>query len=198
MMRGASKSGRHVIGQQIPGAGVAGRLDLPGIIRSCMTHHDRRRSIEALHQQPAFLVDRQVEGTAYLLHALIAQPVFGGLQQVGEQIAIVTGLQHAEIPDFPVVPLLVEAVDLGADAPDGAAVVPRDPGLPAGMLEKRVFGGQALFLLEQQRRHPLRVVAVKRPGNLDELIEVPSAGNRLDMNSFGVWGVHQLRILVFR
>ena len=149
------------VGQQILGLGIALLLDARPVVRQGMAHHHHRRGVEAVHQQPAFLVDGQVERPAHLGHALAAQPVFGGAQQGREHRRVVAGLQQPEITDPLAVRLLVQRVHLRADAADHLVTAPRQPGLPAGVLEQRIAGRQQLMPLQQQRRHPVRIVPVQ-------------------------------------
>jgi hypothetical protein len=75
----------------------------------------------------------------------------------------------------------VRPLDLGGDPADGRAVALGDEVLGLGVLEVGVLlAVEELHPLEDQRRHPLRVVAMHRERDLDEALEVTAAADRLD------------------
>ena len=120
-----------------------------------MSHHEEWGGVETVHQDPHFLVDRQVERTAYPPHTLLAQPSFGGPEQRRESFLAVFGVQHAEKPGGIAIALEMQVVDLGTDPSDRLARAPGRPCLPSGVLEVWVATGrQVQAALKGQRLDP--------------------------------------------
>ena len=69
-------------------------------------------------------------------------------------------------------------VDLGGDPPDRLAVALGEEVLGLGVLEERVLRAvEELHPLEDQRRHPLRAVAMELERDLDEPLQVAAAAD---------------------
>ncbi len=70
-------------------------------------------------------------------------------------------------------------VDLNGDASNRLPVAFGDEVLGFGVLEVRVLlAVEELHPLEDQRRHPLGLVAVQAEGDLDEALQLTAAANR--------------------
>ena len=137
-----------------------------------MPHHEHRRRVETLDQEPHLLVDRQVERSAHAPHALLAQPAFGGPEQRREGFRAVLGVQHPEETGGVGVALEMQRVDLRADPPDRLAAAPGDPRLPSGVLEVRIAPGRQMeAALEDERLDPGRVGFENPAGHRDEAIQ---------------------------
>ena len=68
--------------------------------------------------------------------------------------------------------------------PTGAPVAPGEEVLGLGVLEERVpLTVQELASLEHERRHPVRLVTIEPPGQLDEGREVALGGDRPDVET---------------
>ena len=134
---------------------------------------DQRFELEALDQDPALVVQREVHRPDHLGASARPQPGLGRAQQRVEHLRVLLELEEAEHPGAAAVEAVVGEVDLGADPA-------HDPPLAAG---EEVLGFAVAEVgvqpaveedatLEPQRRHP-RGALVQPEGELDELTDLP-------------------------
>ncbi len=139
---------------------------------------DLRPELVALHEQPAFVVGREVERADHVVALALAQPAEGGVEQGLGDRRVVLALEEAELP--PVVALhLVEAiVDLGRDPADDPAVAAGQEVLGLGVLEVGVvLAVEVAPALADQRRDPLVDAFVEPERQHDELAQVGATGH---------------------
>ena len=108
-------------------------------------------------------------------------------------LAVVDRLEEAEHRVAAALVLVPALVDLGADPADRLAVALGDEVLGLGVLEVGVLPAvEELHPLEDQRRHPLRVVAVEPEGDLDEALQVAlaCATGRIETPAIGSRNLH--------
>ena len=96
------------------------------------------------------------------LHASRAEPILGGLEQGGEYLGVVLGLEEAEVAGGVGVPLEMQVIDLGADPADRAPVAEGEPVGDLGVIEPGVLLRIQVFeALEHQRLNPVPVAGMK-------------------------------------
>ena len=135
MMGDGSKSDVDLVGERVDGLPVTLRLDARRVVGPGVSHHEDRRRVETLDQEPRFLVDRQAERAADAPHPLLAQPLLRGSEERGERVRAIFRIEHPEEAGGIGIALEVQRVDLRADPPDGLAPAPGDPRLPSRVLE---------------------------------------------------------------
>ena len=120
------------VGDHILRLGVALLLDAARRIARVVRHHQHRRRVVTVDQQPGLLVDRQAERSDHATLAACAQPGLGGLEQGCEHRCVVFGREHAEMADLRI---LHQLIDLRADAPDILPIAAGQPELAFGVRE---------------------------------------------------------------
>ena len=117
-------------------------------------HHDRRRGIETVHQQSAFLVDGKVERSRGLFSPVLRQPALALRHQGAHYLRVVFTFEKAEMAGLYTVMAAVQLIDLGAYAAHRPVALPGNPALPAAMGKIRVQGGEMQPAFDLQRRDP--------------------------------------------
>ena len=148
-----------------------------------MRHHERRRRVEAVHQEAAFVVDREGgRARACVSKPAGPAPVGGGVEEgVGDRL-VVFALEEAEEADPVVVGLVVQAVADGGDAAHDLAGALGEEVFGLGVLEEGVLGaGEQGADVQTQRRDPDRVPRVQPVGQVDEAVEVGPVPDRRDL-----------------
>ena len=138
--------------------------------------------IEAIDQKAAFLVDREIEGAARPLHAVLPEPALRGVEQRVENRLIVLGVEQAEMAGVVAVALEVQPIDLRADPPDRPSV---PKGQPVPAVRMPVIGVllrvQGLVALDGERRHVAGSPAIEPVRQIDERRKVGAPGHRPDV-----------------
>ncbi len=140
-----------------------------------MAHQQGRGSVEAIHQQPAFVVDGETERATDAAHSSFAKPVFGHCEELAENIGMVFRFQHAEKAGCVRVPLQVQLIELGGDSTHHSIATKGEPRTPCGVLEVGVVGRQMLAAFQQQGWDPRGIGPVEPPGHPDESVQVTPA-----------------------
>ena len=180
-------------GVQILGAGVAARRHHPFVIGPVVPHHHRGRPFKSLHQQAWLIPHGKAERAKRAGHALLAQPVFCGTEQRFGHGGIIDAFEHAPVAgagpaaggsggDH-------QLIDLRRNAADHVAVLQGQPEGGFGMAEPGV-GFDAANQAEHfgfQRRHPVRIMGVEFPHQIDEGLAVGSAFNALEGDRAHRW-----------
>ncbi len=104
---GRNKIGRDTIRQQVLDTPVSLGCELISVVRAGVAHHDHRRRIVTVYEEPALLVDRKIERPADSRHALLTQPDFSRAQESVKGLRVVFGLEEPEESDGIVIALLV-------------------------------------------------------------------------------------------
>ena len=145
-----------------------------------MTHHRGRRFVEPFDLKPGLVPDRQADRPKRLGHSLLAQPLFGSVDQPPTGF-FVAGVEEAPVADPLAHVLLHQFVDLGTDPADHLAAAFGEPEFSARMLEPGILarGDEAVDLV-LQRRHPGGVVLVDLPCEVDEQLLVLLGADRAD------------------
>ena len=145
---------------------------------------DHRRSLVALDQDPDLVVGGEVHRAEDAAPALVAGPLGRGTQQRRGDLGVLGGLEEAEHRVAATLGLVPAPVDLGGDTADRLAVALGEEVLRFGVLEERVLAAvEELHPLEDQRRDPLRVVAVQPEGDLDEALQLAPGADRADAHA---------------
>ena len=110
-----------------------------------------------------------------------AHPPGRGVDEGPGDLGVVLGLEEAEHAVAAALELVPAPVDLGGDPADDLAVALGEEVLGVGVVEVGVSAPvEELAALEDQRRHPLRIVAAQAERQLDEAVEVTAPGNGPD------------------
>ncbi len=169
---GKLSNGIQIVRPQILGFAIAEPFDPRRVVWPGVTHHDSRAVFEAVDQQSAFLVDREVEGTKDAHHATVLKPAFGRLEQRPEYRRVIGRLHETEMTGPLPMTVLGQLVDLGADPTNRLAIAIGDPVVSRGVLKIGVLVlRQQIEPLEHQRSHPRGIVAVQGRGEPDEGLE---------------------------
>ena len=166
--------GRDPVGEQVARALQAAAAQQGVVVRARVAHHDRGRRVETLDQQPALLVDREIQRSAHTTGTVAAQPRRRRVQQCRDHGRVVLGLDQPEGSAHVVVVLLLQAVELGADPAHRTSLRIRHPGLRAGVLQEGIASPQALAQFHLERRDPVRIIRVQALRQAQEL--APGAG----------------------
>ncbi len=170
------------------------RLDQLAVVGRVPGLEDHRSPVVAIDEDADLVVGGEVHRAEDATAAFAARPLGGGAEQRGRHLGVVGALEEAEHRVFAALELVPAVVDLGADPADRLAVALREEVLGFGVLEVGVLlAVEELHPLEDQRRDPLRLVAVQPEGHLDEALQVALAANRLDSHA-----CHGARNLHFR
>jgi hypothetical protein len=106
-------------------------------------------------------------------------------EEGGEHLRLVLGGDHAEVA-VALSGLRVEAVDLGADPADVAAIPDREPELDLRVLEERIaLSRQRLVLLKEQGRDVVGVARAQAHRHTDEAVELRLRADRYDLEPPG-------------
>ena len=155
---------------------VVGRV--PGL-------EDHRPPLVALDQDPELVVGGEVHRAEHRLAALARAPT--RRRRRAAPSATSGSFADSKKPNIPSLPPWNSSqrlVDLGGDPADRLAVALGEEVLGLGVLEEGVLVAvEELHPLEDQRRHPLRVVAVQAEGELDEALQVAPRADRPDRHA---------------
>jgi hypothetical protein len=123
---------------------------------------DHRAQLEPLDQDPDLVVGGEVHRAEESPPAALDQPPLGGTEQSRRHLRVVDRLEEAEHPVVSPLDLVPAAIDLGGDAPDRLAAALGEEVLGLAVLEPGVLASiEELHPLVDQRRHPLRAIAVE-------------------------------------
>src|SRR5215467_5593473 len=162
----------QIVSPQVLGFAIAEPFNPLRVVWPGVTHHDPGAIFKSVDQQSAFLIDREVEGTADAHHAAIPEPSFGRLEQRPEYGEVIGRLHETEVTGPRSLTVLGQLVDLRADTTNRLAIAIGDPVVSHGMLEVGVLVlGQQLEPLEHQWSDPRGIIAVQRRGEADEGLE---------------------------
>jgi hypothetical protein len=145
-------------------------------------HEDHRRCVEAVHEEAGFFVDGEPERSAHASHTLAAQPGLGRREQGVKCPGVVLGLEQAEESGPVAVALLVQLIDLRADAPDRGVSSVGDPEAGTRVSEVRATAREMVAALEQERRNPRSIRGVECPGKADERTDAAAILDGDDVN----------------
>ena len=141
----------------------------------------------AFHQQARLFPDGERDRPEHLGHALAAQPVLRRLDQRGGRRGIL-GFEQAEIAGARPHALLGrhgerQLIDMRADPARDFVATPGEEILMLGMFVERVLARrqQAIHLV-LEGRHPIGVIGVDRPGQVDKGLEIGLAGDGRNHN----------------
>ena len=133
-----------------------------------VTHHHRRRLVEALDQKSRLVPDRQADRAHRAGHALSPQPILGSGDEQRRRLAV-ERFEHAPLAKARAHMLQHQIVDLSTDPSDWPPVPLCKPQCRAGMAEPRVFSRiEEGVNLAFQRRDPSRILAINVPHKVDE------------------------------
>ncbi len=114
---------------------------------------------------------------------MAAQPGFGGVQQGREHVFVIHRLDEAEMTGGVVIAVQMQLVDLGGDAAHRLAVAVSQEKTGAAMLKIGIVLGLKMEMaLQQQRRHPLRIVAIEFERQMMEIMPLLLGLYRDDLN----------------
>ncbi len=153
-------------------------LDEPRVVRRVVGHHERRRQVEPVDQQPELVVQRRIGRPAKAEDVPLGEPPPRRVEQAVGRLLVVGALEEPEEP-----PPLSEALDVPAvqDRRDPPADLARPVGqkrLDLVPLVERMGAISHQFLLAAaQRGDPVRVVAVQRPRKRQECLLLASGHN---------------------
>jgi hypothetical protein len=140
---------------------------------------DHRPPLVALDQNADLIVGGEVHRAEQTAAPLAPCPLGGGAEQSGGHLGVVGRLEEAEHRVAATLVLIPAMVDLDRDAADRLAVALGEEVLGLAVLEVGVLlAVEELHPLEDQRRHPLRLVAVQAEGDLDEALQLALAADR--------------------
>ena len=141
-------------------------------MRRVIGHHHHRVGIESVHEQAALIVGGWVYRAAQELGAARAGPLASGIQQSAGGGRIVAALEEPEEAGLFLVDAVMGAVDNGRDPPHHLAVSEGQKKLGFGVaIERVLLAVQQLFHGDTQGWYPVRLAAVERVGQLDELLQ---------------------------
>ena len=133
----------------------------------------------ALDQDADLVVGGEVHRAEDARAAVGGRPLGGGVEQGRGDRGVLDRLEEAEHRVAATLGLVPALVDLGGDPPDRLAVALGDEVLGLAVLEPGVLlAVEELHPLEDQRRHPLRMVAMEPEGDLDEALQVAPRAER--------------------
>src|SRR3954469_19237392 len=165
--------------EEVHRLGQAGLLAAPLIVGRVPRHLDQRRALEALDQDSALVVHREVHRADHAVAAARLQPLLGGGQQRRQDLGVVLELEEAEHPPARVVVGVEEVVELGADPPDDAPVAAGQEQLRVALAEERVVAPvEEQVALQAQRGHPDRRTGVQPERERYEFAPVTKAADR--------------------
>ena len=160
-----------------------------------MRGKQHRRKLKPIDEQAADVVCRIIDRPHDFVAAQLAEPIGGRVEQRVRDLLIVDRLEHPEAADIRLVERVVLRVVARHDPPDDFAAGPRQKKRGIAVLVKRMlFAIEELFPLEQQRRHPRRIVRIDPPREFDEgvafrarsdLSDFDLAARRVDFSGSG-------------
>jgi hypothetical protein len=149
-------------------------------------HHERRRGVETLDQQPTLVIHRKRRGTTKHIMPLVPAPFCRGPEQSIGDALVIDGLEETE-KAYPIaVSLVVEPVADSRNPTHNLIVPLGDEVLGLGVLEKRVPGARKEGgYVPTQRRDPERVPRMESVRKIDEPLEISSLARRSDAHAIG-------------
>jgi len=166
---------------EVHGLHVTGRFDEAGVVAGIVRHHHHGRRVESVDEHAGLVVQGEVQRPTDRVHALQAVPVLGRGQQGRRHILIVDAFEEAPAAGQFFVNQVVPVVHHRADGAHQLAAAPRGEQLVARVFIQRILRrveiGQALL---DQRRHPVRVVAMELERELDVFGHATARRNRLN------------------
>ena len=156
-------------------------LDQPLVVGRVVGHHERRRRVEPVDQQPQLVVQRRVGRPAETVDVLIVEPLPHGVEQPVGGFLIVDAVEESEESSAIVVMGDVSLVENRGDPPADLAVAIGQEGLARVPIVERVLPiVDHLLLAAPQRRDPVGIVAVERPRKVEKLFFLPGSCDPLN------------------
>ena len=141
------------------------------------------RRVEALHQQPAFIIERRIAGPANLPNSAFGKPGSDGGEQPFGDGRIVDRFEETEEASLLGMKPIVGMIENGHDSAARLAVAIGQEGLGFGVGVERMPGeADEALLVHEQRRNPIRIARVMVERKLEKLLPLPAAGDRFDRN----------------
>ena len=138
--------------------------------------------VMTLDQQAGFFPDRQRDRAEHAGHALGLEPAFGRGDQGGAGFGIFR-LEQAEIAGARTHALFDrlgqrQLVEMRGNAADHLVSAPGEEILSLGMVEEGILARrQQAVDFGLERRHPIGIIGVEPPGQVDKGLEIGLGGN---------------------
>src|SRR3954470_8923787 len=138
-----------------------------------MRGQQHRRMLKTVDEQAAEIICRVIDRPHYFVAAERADPIRRGAEEGVCDFLIVDRLKHAEATDVRGVMSVVFRIVARGDAADDFAVAPGQEKLSLAVLEEwMLLAIEKFFALDQQGRHPGRIVPVNAPGEFYEGVAI--------------------------
>ena len=133
-----------------------------------MRSEEHRRKFEPVDQQAADVIGRVIDRAHDLIPAAGSKPRRRRVEQRRRHRRIVDRFEQTETSDVGSMECVVVRIVARHDSPHDFAAGAREKQRSVAVLVERVFAAEKLFALDQEWRHPGRIVLVNSPGKLDE------------------------------
>ncbi len=156
------------------------RFEQRGVVARVVGHHDHRGRVKAIDQQPAHLVDVEIEWPADPIAVAPFKPRTGLVYQHAGDGGIINGFELTEIPHPPFARIQRAVIDLTRYRAHHLATARRQPSLDLGVLKPRALPAPAPCDGLVERLDPGRIGGINALGEAVKCPPLLTILDRLD------------------